>query len=176
MANKPEEICVSFGAAKRLHEAGIIVESYFHWVSSIYASEEASIKYPDLVHTEADMGQYYCKDHKGQPALVLLQMSDSDCRSIINVDYEPVRFDFPAPTADELKGLLRSWIRLSRYDYKLHINLRYNGLVEVYYWCYQIRENALLGNKPTQHEKLCEAFAETIITVKEMGHEPNRED
>ena len=168
-----EKFCVSLETAKRLHEAGIKVDSYYHWVSSIYVSEEDSIKYPDLVHTESDIGQYYCADHKGQPAFVLLQTSDSNCHSIINLDYEPVRFDYLAPTAEEL----RKYLPLS---IKTKVGIEYNISVDLNEMtiCYILDNLDFVEDYPyflteeIHADTLQELFAEMLIRLKkEAGYE-----
>ena len=168
---KAEKICVSLETAKRLHEAGIIVDSYYHWVSSIYVSEEDSIKYPDLVHTESDIGQYYCADHKGQPAFVLLQTSDSNCHSIINLDYEPVRFDYPAPTAEELWSILPHRIDVDRCSYRLKLYKLFDDDILAEY-----EFNYTTPYYVSEDNKLCETLAKLAIKLKEAGYELNKFD
>ena len=136
-----EELCVSLETAKRLHENGIVVESYFAWVKLEFLGGISDW------HIEKTQD-------------VLLHLND---------DFYKIEC-YPALTAEELRKYLKTWVSMNDKRYKLTITFEDNGSIRAYYFCYQVRKNQVLGDEIKEYDTLCEAFADTVMTLKEAGY------
>jgi len=90
---KAEKICVSLETAKRLHEAGIVVDSYFHWVGSKFSARKPILTFNNIM-PEAFT---YCEQ------------------------YRMGLFKYPAPTAEELLAILPKKIEYDGLPFKMEI-------------------------------------------------------
>ena len=88
-----EKFCVSLETAKRLQEAGIVVDSYFHWVGSKFSARKPMLTFNNIM-PEAFT---YCEQ------------------------YRMGLFKYPAPTAEELWSILPHRIDVDRCSYRLKL-------------------------------------------------------
>jgi hypothetical protein len=130
-----KDSAVSFEIAKALVDKGIVVDSGLY-----YDNEDMQLC---VIEKRDDM------------ILGIFLKGNVIARSSFAIFY-------PAPTADELKLMLKDSVELSGNWYCLTIRLDC-----VYYWCYPLCK--ALGGDVFKHDKLCESFAEVVIRLKEAG-------
>ena len=143
-----EEICVSLETAKRLHEAGIKVDSYFHWVGSKFSARKPMLTFNNIM-PEAFT---YCEQ------------------------YRAGLFKYPALQAEELKDWLASNRKLDKKEGKEVCRLICIPTDTKWKVCYMSNNGVIAGGvgEIIENEMLCEALAE--LALKEAGCELNKFD
>lgn len=145
MANKPEDICVSLETARRLHDAGIVIDSCFYWIQYDAYDFELRTDF-HLVSNDA--------------------MENKRHDDTVNV----LRY-YPAPTAEEFDytELPDSIVRNGTL-YFLRITKAVNHWRLYYYDRYDEHDSFpdydYLDPFPKEH-KLCEVMASVVIWLKQ---------
>jgi len=136
-----KDTCVCLETAEALHDAGIVVDSYFHWwrdEDGYFIDKWIDFGGKKLFATRNGKESYYVSS---------------------------------APTAEELRKYLKTWVSINDKRYKLTLTFEDNGSIRAYYFCYQVRKDRVLCGEIKEYEKLCEAFADVIMKLKEAGYE-----
>ena len=136
-----EKFCVSLEAAKRLHEAGIMVDSYFHW-----AIISQKITFNPLYN------EVYVLDHK--------------TKEFWNANNNLGGNSIPAPTAEELWSILPHRIDVDRCSYRLKLYKLFDDDILAEY-----EFNYTTPYYVSEDNKLCETLAKLAIKLKEADCE-----
>ncbi len=145
MASELEKICVSLETAKKLHKAGIEIESCFYWVIT---HKEIKLEIPSrALITDVENGEYYCHDWK----------------------------IYPAPTAEEIELPSYIRIDVDNGDGTKHVRFynleisKNDGFWNIQYFN---RETLTLGifDGDKRSERLCEVLSLIRFWLQEQGY------
>ena len=133
MENKPEDICVNFETAKRMHEAGIVVNSLYVW----YRGKTRTVWGANLSTPNWSLS------YLGAYTFAESSRLSPNCEMYL------------APTAEEILPIYIESIKKSLWnkDHMMYI-VEFGNLIA----------------KCADGAKLCEAFADAVMKLKEAGY------